>query len=369
MHRVKPQDDPASRLLGLELLRFACAAGVLVFHFQHFMFVGSDGTRVMLSALPLDGWTPVHLAYRFGHLGVLYFWCISGYIFFWKYRATIASGAVGGRRFLLLRFSRLYPLHLATLLLVAMLQAWHWQTTSDFFVYSHNSVADFLPHLAMASNWSNRQPFSFNGPIWSVSAEILVYVMFFLATRYSSGNRKAALALFLFSTIATLWTGNHVMACLSLFYGGGVAAIGREKAAGWQRFRTLEWLALLVVTLALVAIWKLRLDHAPWFDWNHFLQLIAPLTVFVLAADFRLLHRWSVAIQALGNMTYSSYLIHFPLQLATALAFAMMGAALPYASAWLLAVYLVVVLMLAFVVHRYFEVPAQRAIRRRSLGK
>lgn len=60
---------------------------------------------------------------EYGWYGVQAFWSISGFIFFWRYRDSVALGQVGGWRFFVLRFSRLYPLHLATLLPAAFLQA------------------------------------------------------------------------------------------------------------------------------------------------------------------------------------------------------------------------------------------------------
>jgi peptidoglycan/LPS O-acetylase OafA/YrhL len=58
--------------------------------------------------------------YEAGEYWVWLFWCISGYIFFWKYRDAIHDRSTGGWIFFLLRLSRLYLLHLVTLALVAL---------------------------------------------------------------------------------------------------------------------------------------------------------------------------------------------------------------------------------------------------------
>jgi peptidoglycan/LPS O-acetylase OafA/YrhL len=63
------------------------------------------------SARPIYGFT----TYEAGECGVWIFWCISGFIFSWKYRDTISGRSVGGRTFFVFRLSRLYPLHLVTL--------------------------------------------------------------------------------------------------------------------------------------------------------------------------------------------------------------------------------------------------------------
>ncbi len=66
----------------------------------------------------------------------------------------------------------------------------------------------------------------------------------------------------------------------------------------------------------------------------------------------------------LGNATYSSYLLHFPLQLALVIVVDAIGwkRDLFYSPAVFLA-FLSAVIALSLLVHRYFEMPAQRAIR------
>lgn len=51
------------------------------------------------------------------------FFCLSGFVFFYLYARVIRDGRMNGDTFALLRFSRLYPLHVATSVLVAALQA------------------------------------------------------------------------------------------------------------------------------------------------------------------------------------------------------------------------------------------------------
>src|SRR6218665_1310018 len=106
-------------LLGLELMRFACALAVLVWHYQHFYYVGGVPVGFSREAQPWFQW--LQPLYHHGFLGVQAFWCLSGFIFFWKYAQPVAGGRVAGWRFAALRFSRLYPLHLLTLLAVAAL--------------------------------------------------------------------------------------------------------------------------------------------------------------------------------------------------------------------------------------------------------
>ena len=77
--------------------------------------------------------------YEFGSWGagiLVHKWIL----FFWKYRDAIASGAVGGWAFFVLRFSRLYPLHILTLAVVVGSSGDLPILNGYYFVYAHNDL-------------------------------------------------------------------------------------------------------------------------------------------------------------------------------------------------------------------------------------
>ena len=169
-----------NKLLGLELIRFISALSVLVWHYQHFSYVADKPIDFIQEHQPL--YSLFSLFYVSGFYGVKIFWCISGFIFFWKYREAIASSAINYKKFFVLRFSRLYPLHIFTLLLMLALQAIYFAKKDYFFVYQNNDVPHFIYQLFLASNWGFEKGSSFNGPIWSISVEVLIYCFFFLCS-------------------------------------------------------------------------------------------------------------------------------------------------------------------------------------------
>ena len=171
--RHKSSDE---KVLSIELLRFACAFSVLVWHYAHFTF-GSSG-QVQRCEYPFY-WI-FKLFYEKGYFSVQMFWMISGYIFFWKYGSAIAKNEISFKKFAIWRFSRLYPLHFVTLILVAIMQFIFFKQNGVFFVYADNSIKDFVLQLFMANFWLPEPVHSFNGPIWSVSVEIIAYIVFSL---------------------------------------------------------------------------------------------------------------------------------------------------------------------------------------------
>ena len=367
---MKPlPSDTTNKLVGLEAFRFLTAFAILVYHYRHFSFVADASVGLELARLPLYWF--LRAFFNSGAFGVWVFWCISGFIFFWKYRDPIAERAVGGWTFFTLRFSRLYPLHLVMLLLVALLQTVYFNLRGAYFVYQDNDLPHFLTQLFMASEWGITHGETFDGPIWSVSVEVLVYLLFFLMLRATrSWWLNAGIIAVCFAALHFKASG-HVTNCLALFYAGGLAAAARRSADA-SRFRNAidacAWLVPIVVMPLVIYALNDRLDD---FDLALFVGF-TPVLLFCLSREFALPKPLQAAIVAAGNMTYSSYLIHFPLQLAIMICFALAGRAVPIYSGALFAVYLLTTLLLSYVTFRFFEAPAQNLIRnafRRSPGE
>ena len=215
------------KLLGLELLRFGSALAVLFFHYRHFAHLAGM-PPVARTSVPFHGllWP----LYEYGQYGVQVFWGISGYIFFWKYGRAIHNQTVPALDFFWLRFSRLYPLHIATLLAVIGLQAVHRQITGENFVYATANAGLFMRQLFLATDWGPPSPFSFNGPIWSISAEVAVYAGFFLLVRKFAPTMKLCASVIAAGLVLQLagleWVS---VACATYFFAGGLAALLRPK--------------------------------------------------------------------------------------------------------------------------------------------
>jgi peptidoglycan/LPS O-acetylase OafA/YrhL len=352
-------EQAGNKLLGLEVLRFVAAFAVLVWHYQHFAFNGS-AIDVVRAQQPL--YALLRPFYEYGWYGVQIFWSISGFIFFWRYRDSVAGRTIDGRTFFVLRFSRLYPLHLLTLLLVAVLQALYLAQQQHYFVYPHNDGIHFLLQLFMASHWGFQQGFSFNGPIWSISVEVLVYLIFFASLRLAGKTvllNLGAVALCVGLKVAGM--GGAVSDCIGFFYAGGLAAQVYLRAPA----APLARLGLMVAVLGLPPL-ALLLAGAPSEQAVYFFLLAyLPLALYCLAQPVNPGPGWTRAIEAAGNMTYSSYLAHFPIQLAIALYFGARRAPIPLYDTSLLLFFLGSSALAAYLIYRYVELPAPTLLRRR----
>jgi peptidoglycan/LPS O-acetylase OafA/YrhL len=348
-------------LLGIELLRFVCACAVLLWHYQHFAYVAYHAQQFDPLRQPFYG--ALSFFYRYGLYGVQVFWCISGFIFFWKYGAPVAAHRIGAGRFFLLRFSRLYPLHLATLLLVALLQALYFAAHQYYFVYRDHSLASFALQLGLASHWLYPLTgFSFNGPIWSVSLEVLAYLCFFMLARVAGAGARVTLGALLAAGLAWRYCDWPALECLLYFYLGGALALGYQAVSGWSALARRRLNLGLAALLALVC-------GAPYLrpvPGTTVLLLATPLAIWLLLQTVHVRHAGLARLLGgLGNLTYGSYLLHFPLQVGIALACGALGRTVPWDAPALWLGFMGGALLLAHLSQRYFERPLQQALRRR----
>ncbi len=351
MSENQPQPN---KLLGLELLRFMAAFAVIIWHYQHFSYVADKPVDFVRDRLPFH--SLLQPFYAAGEYGVWVFWCISGFIFFWKYRDAISDRSIGGWKFFVFRLSRLYPLHIVTLALVAMLQPLYFHLNGYFFVYQINDLRHFLLQLVMASNWSAQSGYSFNGPIWSISVEVLVYVIFFVMLRFVTKSAWLNVVI-----IAACLGTDQLASCLSFFYIGGLAAIARRAISSSAHRSALEGVVWFAVVTLGISGWIAALHHFVLPD----LAILAytPMLLFCIAGDFSVAPAIQRSIEAAGNLTYSSYLIHFPIQLAISLVFAARGAPVPFYQPGFFVAFISATFLASRLTYVYFEAPAQAMIR------
>lgn len=334
------------RFHSLDALRGIAALSVVVWHWQHFLHF--DYPPFDRLQQPLY-WVFVAI-YRNGPRAVDLFFCLSGFIFHWLYSAEVARGGITAREFFVRRLARLYPLHLATLLIVTLYFAVYGPVIYRYDAYH------FVLNLLLVCSIGLEKGFSFNGPAWSLSVEVALYMLFFVACRFVRA-RLLACAVGVAAGMA-LWPSYEPLArgLVSFFLGGGAYLL----------FRALPLAAAPVVRLTAIVAWLATLAQiyvgiAPLPEWAETVAVIGvlfPATVLALALTQASSPGWGRRLAFLGDASYSIYLIHFPLQLA------FMRFALDFTSPLVMAAFFAVLLALAMASHRYFEWPVQGWIRR-----
>lgn len=342
----------------LELLRFFAAFAVMVSHFRHFEI----DIDVAFSPFSYPFAAALAPLYMYGAYAVPFFWLLSGFVFFAQYEKALRTRTVSGARFAGLRFARLYPLHITTALLVFFVQPVYAAVSGSgkSFIYQDNALEDLFLHTLMVSHFDPRSPQSLNGPVWSVSLEILVYITFFLIMRFSPRPYLTSLVLALLVVPASMTSRNDILTVVSLFYIGGFIYLFASRVyPTWNRFRRQVSLAGAIALIAVQVVGVITQPHVTFPRMA--LLFITIVTVAALLPQVR--GRAGRVFGHLGNTTYSSYLVHFPLQLVAVTVMAAFGVVPDATSPALLISYVVVVYAVSVVVYRYFEKPAMDKIR------
>ena len=375
----------------LDASRGFAALAVVCFHWIHFWISATDGKSVA-PVLWFPFYNELFVFYNYGEFGVYFFFTLSGFVFYWKYGQSVSSKQITPGKFFLLRFSRLYPLYALTLILVAGLQYLYFQRYSNYFIYQFNDLYHFFLSATFANMSGLENGSSFNGPAWSISIEVQLYLLFFCLCFFGVNKKR-------YMVLIALLGGGLSLFPSTFFHGGGLWSffIGGLVFYGYQwtvdngkskLFLTVFLLILPVLTALLVAeilsnyyftllqkyfgdslLWdilQLGQGRAPYFLGKMLVTgVFFPIIIFTFAIIDTRANKIGSRISFIGNMGYSSYLLHFPLQMVFVL---LLGNDLSlYSLTGSFLVFFFVLVVLSLASYQYFERPVQNAIRRKFL--
>ncbi len=334
------------------------------------------------------------LFYLDGFRSVDLFFCLSGFVFFWLYADKIANGKTLAKDFFVLRFSRLYPLHFVTLLVVAVGQWIMIRNSGASLYYPNNDPFHFVLQLFFVSNWLGEFGFSFNGPVWSVSVEVLLYIIFFIISVLRF-NRWWHLLLFVLIGHLLVRCGQRDLSrgIVSFFLGGLIyqvfLCLWRRGLSGFLVSALILLTSLLWILIpynsandCLRKIFEgsylerlLTIHHKNvlgllllQLTQNSYELILFPLTLLTLSTWEAYRGTLGKRLSFLGNISYSVYLIHFPLLLWLAIvAHAFSISRMVYFSPWALIAFFCALLPLSFCSYHFLERPAQLWLRTKLL--
>lgn len=355
---------PTSRAYSLDAARGIAAISVVVWHWQHFFYQEAIADGFQQQRQPFY-YNLRHFYDHGGGLAVTFFYVLSGFVFFWMYNDRIREGSCGVAEFSIARIARLYPLHIATLLLVLILQAVYFNTHNTYFVYKFNDLRHFLLNLLCVSSWGLQRGMSYNGPFWSVSVEIGLYVMFFILASCKQSSLPQTLLIATVSGILVrlgvlpVWTS----AMEAFFVGGLTWYVTGIWAMKKSRMLTV-CLSILCLFVWIGVLCDVRMRAFIFYRFHLFIWMLCPLSIAVL---YLLESKYGYLAERfawIGDITYSTYLLHFPLQLLAVLMTDYIG--LPreiYYTRSSFVVFFLVLLAASVLSFRLFERPVQKRIR------
>ncbi len=366
------------RLFALDISRGFAALSVVLWHWQNFAYNGTYLPEDFHKASQ-PFYAILKIFYEKGSLAVEYFFLLSGFVFFWLYSSPIENRSTNLITFWVQRISRLYPLHIVTLLIVTLLQVMYFRHNGNTFVYSFNDIYHFLLNLAFVSNWGFENDYSFNGPVWSVSTEILLYWLFFMAayvrlSRASFCLGVAGISIVIYTIIRPQFIHFAIFQAVSLFFlGGFVFYITFHVSTRFRRLRAVIHIItaiLWILTIVNFYVFDLRYCVAVFRIFDKLLMVVFPGILFaftVCSLALIEIDGWVGFLKStswIGNITYSSYLLHFPIQLVFGLAvsYGVLNSAF-YLSPVYFVVFFSILIPLSYITFIGFERPMQNIIR------
>lgn len=350
--------DRAGHLSLLDGLRGLAALSVLLCHYANFFFVPGQSVidPAWWTSRPGGDWLgPV---YAQGIYAVNVFWIISGFVLAHVYLGVKTET----KAFAVHRFARLYPLHLLTLLVMAGLQLLALRRFGTWLIYDHNDWFHFAEQLLFASGWGIDSHVTFNGPIWSVSVELLVYALFWaLRDWLHHRGLVAALALSAGSGLLVLLGFDWLMFGCSLHFFFGAAI-----AMAWRQLRARRQFAM-VLAASLIAIGLPLMNSSNQtvsipLGMNAF---FGGLILLLASLEDRAPRMLRQTAQWLGDASYGTYLWHLPFTIGLILILSGRTDIMKLAAhGWFLIAWLAAVLAIGRLSYRYIEYPSRVLLRR-----
>ncbi len=344
------------RLSILDGLRGLAALSVVICHYY---FLAAANPELLASKEWLPGRPFLDFFYYHGFRAVELFWVISGFIFTHIYclgrRATTREFAVN-------RLARLYPLHLVTLGVMAVLQAAALASFGRYLFNPYNDLYHFFLNLFMVSAWGFSAGPSYNDVIWSVSVELVIYALFWVLRGWLVVRRAmgALILALLCGFVVMLGPPTFIFSCGFFYFFGAMLAFASTDLRQRRHGN-----AMLIAALAVAGALGLALRHPVISPSFGIACTAGALVLLAVHGEEMFGARARRAAQWLGDCTYGMYLWHMPLQLALIIGLSRFtDVAVLAANGWIMAFYLVLVLALARISYLVIERPARNRLRR-----
>jgi peptidoglycan/LPS O-acetylase OafA/YrhL len=361
---ASPPLGATGRIHELDALRGIAAIGVVLWHYgAHF------------HARPLDA--VLHPFYNAGFLLVDFFFVLSGYVIaraYWRPSRQFHPAAN-----IWARIARLYPLHLFTLLAtVLILAALPAGANDPDFQQPTNNLKHLLLNLTLLNQSGLQDGWSFNTPAWSISTEFIVNVAFLAFIALDNKVRTVAVILAVIGIGALAMfqpaiSGERIFGYLDLNLARCFLGFGAGLLVYWlvhrlcvgeriaRHPRSANALAI-ASGLATVGLLLGSGRHPP--AWHYVVSIIAAIGCVTFVPFARIARRFLRAryLVFLGDISYSTYLTHYPLQLGLYCLAQYYPLQLDYRSPLVLALYMGLVIAISTLTQRWIEVPAQRGM-------
>jgi peptidoglycan/LPS O-acetylase OafA/YrhL len=294
-----------SRYQALDGLRGVSALMVVFYHF---------GIDIFDQAGLFENNFIVHTSYAF----VDFFFVLSGFVIAHTYWSKLNSLS-DFKLYMIKRLARLYPLLLLTVLVFVFFKLYAFYFTDYGFNTPNYGLKQIVIETIEPLTFLNSVPListdaGMNPPSWSISAEMISYLIFGLTMLFVKRYKSLIIFIWVGFSFSFLWvhdkylyTGEWGAIRASLNFGMGVLAyIFRSHFQTKKSFFEYAFLALLIATFYFI-------DRSRNEMTNLILPFIFTFGVLIFSQERGVLSNLlqSKVAQFLGKISYSIYLNHF----------------------------------------------------------
>jgi peptidoglycan/LPS O-acetylase OafA/YrhL len=306
-----------------------------------------------------------------GYLAVDLFFMLSGFVLWLNYSDRLRrDGPQAVPKYLARRIARIWPLHLFILALTVAYAS--LVAATGELNTAHYPWAELPLHVLLVHNWGFTGALTWNDPSWSISGEAAAYLLFPLIVLAIDWRRlspvwaiAALLVLAVLLSTVMGWNGAVILdrdiPRFGLLRAATEFTMGTIVCALWQRWcRAPRFAAALAGALVAAALLLGLAAGAPE-------TLVVPLflagLLLALALTAGLAGNPLAArpVHYLGEISYSTYLVHFLLYIVFKILLVDDPANVPPV---LIGLFLLLTLLASVALYHGVERPAQRALNR-----
>lgn len=254
-----------------------------------------------------------------GYLAVDLFFILSGFVLWYNYADRLRSGGLSDMvQFMWRRVARIWPLHLfilAAFVVFALLLLLTGRSTADY------PFRELPLHVFLIQNWGFTGELAWNHPAWSISTELAAYLLFPLivwAVRWERVPLPALIgaAIALLAAIHLVFAANGsgnlgydiprlgLWRCLAEFSLGNIACMVWRSWRAWRYGPAVTGLACATLLGAGLVFSLPETLFVPAVFLTGILALALDRGVAARLLGARVIHY-------LGEISYSTYLVHY----------------------------------------------------------
>ncbi|MFA6272096.1 MAG: acyltransferase [Patescibacteria group bacterium] len=347
------------RFRELDSLRGIAAIGIVFWHY-----------KAQFGAEPL-----FHLFFPFYNAGLIlvdFFILLSGFVLAYKYLNQKKGPSFN--KLAISRFLRLYPLHFFTLIIVLIQVVILVNIfNSQEYVYEYNNLKHFILNIFLLQNTGLEDGFSFNATSWAVSTIFFVNLLFFLIVSKVKNQRFAIslyilcfllpflFFLFITHTMITdqkiIFVSSGILRTMLDFFLGVLLFILIKKNDG-KELKLSKYLydfQFIIFVLILIFFMSFRIGTITGIDLVTACIVFPLILVSSIRSNIMSYLLKNPVLMYIGKISFSIYLIHYPIQLLFRIVEKISGFNFNYHNPWIMLLFFAVVFAISHAFYHTIE--------------